>query len=80
MPLDGRTLRITDLFQSTVLSTDGVGASAVWPALQYGFVAHVAGEWLIVRWTEAGIRYHHGRAVPESEVFAALGPGPEKAR
>lgn len=52
-------------------------AAATWPATQYGWLArgHEAGEaedWLLARWTEAGLQFHRGHSVPEAEVRAAF--------
>jgi hypothetical protein len=73
--IEGRAMRIVDLFQSKTAGTSGVGNPGTQPApLQYGFVASDAGEWLIARWTENQIQFLRGRAIPEAEVITALGP------
>ena len=79
--IEGRTLRITDLFQSKALSADGPAANNALPgAVRYGFIAADGGEWLIARWNETQIEYLRGSAVAESEVIAALGTPPEKTK
>jgi hypothetical protein len=73
--VDGRTMRIIDLFQSTAISTTGASNADVLPApLQYGFIANDAGEWLIARWTENRIQFLRGTAVADAEVVSALAP------
>lgn len=70
--IDGRTLPITDLFRSTVTSADLDAGQALAGSVQYGFVAHDAGDWLIARWTETEIQFLLGKAVSDAEVLAAL--------
>jgi hypothetical protein len=41
----------------------------------YGFVARDGNEALLARWNETALVLELGRAVPEKEVLAALGPG-----
>lgn len=72
---DGFTLHVADLFQSKTLSAEGPGSER---AVQYGFVASDAREWLIARWTENQIQFHRGNAIPEADVLAALGRAPPK--
>ena len=78
--VDGRTMKIIDLFQSKGITASGNSQNAnVLPApLQYGFVASEAGEWLIARWTENQIQFLRGTAVPEAEVISALARKPAK--
>jgi hypothetical protein len=80
--LGDRTLRVAELFHTKVLSLTGSTAVSTWPAVQYGFVARDADEWLVARWTETGAQFHRGKLVPEAQVLAALGPQPlvEKPR
>jgi hypothetical protein len=79
--LEERTLRITDLFQSKALSADGPASSKAKPgAVQYGFVAHEGGDWLVARWNETEIQFLRGAAVAEAEVMQALGSGTAKAK
>lgn len=79
--IEGRTVKITDLFQSKAASTDGPSGDRARPGtIQYGFVATEAGEWLIARWTESQILFLRGTAIPDTEVIAALGTLPEKAK
>jgi len=80
VPLAERTFRITELFQARTQAVDGPGLGETWLPLHYGFVAREAEDWLIARWTEAGIRFHRGRPLTQSAVMAAFSPGPEKAR
>jgi hypothetical protein len=81
VPVDGRSLRITDLFQSKAASADGPAADRALPGVvQYGFVANESGDWLIARWNETQVQILRGTAVPEAEVIAALGTLPEKAK
>lgn len=80
LPLAERTLRITELFQSKTLNVDRPSGAQTWPPLQYGFVARDADNWVIARWTAAGIQFHRGLPLAETAVLAAFGPGPEKAR
>lgn len=81
IPLGGRTFRITSLYQATTRATDGAaGATAVWPALQYGFIAQDGADWLVARWTEQGVRFFRGRTIAEADVLTALGPGQGKPR
>lgn len=68
------SLRIVDLCQVTALSVEAADADT-WPRIQYGFLAEGGGNWLAARWTEAGLRAHVGRPIPESEVLAAFGAG-----
>ena len=75
-----RTLEVSELFQSKLLAADATGTGAAWSALQYGFVASRADEWLIARWNQAGIQFHLGRRVTEAEVLAAFGAGAQKAK
>lgn len=71
---DGLTLQVADLFQSKTASADGPGGNRALPgAVQYGFVATGASEWLVARWTENQIQFLRGSAVPEADVIAALG-------
>lgn len=78
LPLPGRAFRVTDLLQARTVSRESVATPSAWPSLQYGFVAREADEWLLARWTEQGIQFHHGRTMPELEVLSALGvPPPE---
>src|SRR5688572_10244715 len=71
--VDGRTMRIIDLFQSKAISTTGAGNADVLPGpLQYGFIANDSGEWLIARWTENRIQFLRGTAVADAEVVSAL--------
>lgn len=76
----GRTFRITSLFQATVRSLEANRTNMTWPNVQYGFIAQDGAEWMVARWTETGIRVYRGRTLPEIEILAALGPGPEKPR
>jgi hypothetical protein len=79
--IEGRTLRVTDLFQSKATSADGPAGNRALPgAVQYGFVATDAGEWMIARWNETQIEILRGTPIPEAEVLAALGKAPEKAK
>lgn len=81
IPLGGRTFRITSLYQAATRATDGAaGASATWPALQYGFIAQDGADWLVARWTEQGVRFFRGRTIAEADVLAAFGPGSGKTR
>jgi hypothetical protein len=79
--IEGRMVKVTDLFQSKAASADGPASDRALPgAIQYGFVASEAGEWLIARWTETQIQFLRGTAIPDTEVIAALGTLPEKAK
>jgi hypothetical protein len=79
--IDGRMMKVTDLFQAKAAAADGpAGDRALAGAIQYGFVAAEAGEWLIARWTETQIQFLRGRSIPDTEVIAALGTLPEKAK
>lgn len=57
----------------------GDAATATWPPLQYAWLArgHEQGEsedWLLARWTEAGIAFYRGHRIPDTEVRAAFAP------
>ena len=70
----GRSMRIIDLFQAKSLATEGAGNNQLRSAaVQYGFVANDAGNWLIARWTENQIQFLHGTAIPDAQITAALG-------
>ncbi len=76
-------LNVTDIFrlQPKTREGDGSGAGEVWPArVRYGFTASATGVWLLARWDEAGAAFFAGSTVPDAEVLAAFGPGPEKPR
>lgn len=77
--VEGRTLKINDLFLSKALSADGAGDSRP-GQVQYGFVANDGAEWLVARWNEDRIQFLRGTAVPEADVMAALGRGTPKAK
>jgi hypothetical protein len=71
--IDGRDLRITDLFSSRASAADGPAAGGALPGtLQYGFVATDSAELFVARWTENQIQLHRGAAVNEADVLAAL--------
>jgi hypothetical protein len=77
--IDGQILRIIELFHSKTVALVGPGTVGLQPdALEYGFIARDGAEWLIARWNENQIQYLRGLAIPETDVLAALGPGPEK--
>ena len=77
----GRTMQVTQLFQSRVLSTTGQPAPTLWSAdMQYGLLARVGNEWLIARWNETEIQLFSGKPVPESEVRTAFAPVEGKAK
>ncbi len=80
VPLEGRTVHIAELFRSKTVGVDGPGDRALWPALQYGFLARGSTDLVIARWTETGIQFLRGEPLAEIAVLAAFGPGPEKAR
>lgn len=67
-----RAFRVVDLFQSKTLVSDGRAGVTPWLPLQYGFVARAGDDWLLARWTAAGIEFHRGRAVPEAQVLGAF--------
>jgi hypothetical protein len=74
--VDGRTLRVTDLFLATTHSEDAAGTrSASAPeTVRYGFVAQDGAEWLVARWTETEIQFLRGTQVSDTEVLAAFTP------
>lgn len=72
----GRPMQIIQLFLSKPGAMGGENARAVWPDVQYGFLAQQGDEWVIARWTESRIQFHRGRRVPEPEVLAALSAPP----
>ena len=79
--LGGVTVTVAELFLSQPRSVDGGQAPVIWPVgKNYGFVATSPGEWWIARWTERGLSLHRGALLDEKNVFAALGPGPEKPK
>jgi hypothetical protein len=79
--IGGRTMQVTQLFQSWVQSTSGQPVAGVWSAaMQYGLLARANNEWLIVRWNETEIQLFSGKPVPESEVRAAFVPVEGKAK
>lgn len=76
----GRPMQIHQLFLSKPRALGGEDARAVWPDVQYGFLAQQGEDWVIARWTESRIQFHRGRLVPEPEVLAALTPQPANRR
>jgi hypothetical protein len=66
--VDGRALRVAELFQVTPSPADGR------PKPDYGWVARDAETWVVARWNETTLEFLRGRPVPEAEVLAALGP------
>ncbi len=81
--LGDKPLNVTDIFrlQTKANEGDAPGEGAWWPArVRYGFTASATGLWLLARWDEQEIAFFAGSPVAETEVLAAFGPGPEKAR
>ncbi len=72
----GRTMQVTQVFQSRVLSTSGETAATFWSAgMHYGLLARLNDEWLIARWNGTELQICSGRALPENEVRTAFAPG-----
>lgn len=73
-----RSYQVAELLHAKAGAQQGNEVATVtWPTVQYGWLArgHEAGEaedWLLARWTEAGLQFHRGHAVPEAEVRAAF--------
>jgi len=42
--------------------------------MPYGWLARVNDEWFIAHWNEIELRLFSGKAIPESEVWAAFTP------
>ena len=72
--VNGRAMRIVDLFRASTLGADGsAGTRATSAAVQYGFVATEAGNLLVARWSENQIQFLLGTAVTDAEIAAAFG-------
>ena len=66
----GRAWRVLDLFQCRVVNREGQA-----PVVgEFGFLARMADDRALVRWSENAIGYFIGRQVPEKEVLAAFVP------
>lgn len=78
--LGARSYQVDQIHLAKVDSQQGgETAAATWPPLQYAWLArgHDTGEsedWLLARWTEAGIAFYRGHRIPDLEVRAAFAP------
>jgi hypothetical protein len=71
--VDGLVARVTEIFQSSVLRTDGGSSANLWDApVLFGFTARTNSALLLVRWTASGIAFHRGRVITEKSVSDAF--------
>lgn len=72
--VDGRQLQVTQLFRGTTRQKEGQDPAGLWPAgLHYGLLARTKDTWVVLRWTDGGLRWYEGRAVPAQDVERAFG-------
>lgn len=69
----GRLVRVAQVFQTRVVSSEGSSRAELWPdAVQYGFVGRSAEDWIVARWSDKGLQLFQGKPVDAAEVASAL--------
>jgi hypothetical protein len=76
LELDGYTGKVTEIFLSTIESTEGAGLDGLDRGTRtYGLGSKNDYVTLLARWNEAGIQYFRGRSLPASKGAAGFTAG-----
>jgi hypothetical protein len=71
--VDGRVFTVTRLVRFKAVGATGKSDPLLQiGAFEYGFLAHIQDQWLLVRWNESDLELFSGHPVPEREVLAAF--------
>ena len=79
--LGSHTFSLSGVFLCQTESGEGQADPNAKPGtVRYGFVARSDTGLLLARWTESGLQLHLGQTLPESDVLATMGAGPEPTK
>jgi hypothetical protein len=73
MLVGGLVGKITELFRSTLLESDGTNnVPSLWGDVRYGLIARADADYIMARWNQQEISFENGKPLQEHEVIEAF--------